>query len=313
MCHASGPLASSISHHLHAFYNEGPSNDPRACAGYNASASAIRTLAPSSHRMVSWASCWKEADVCLAAADVVAFNDYPGWYGGKPVSAVNATWAAHAAWASAHAPTKPFLVAETGGGAIFEWARNGSAAEADGYTARSGALAAGSDLEMRVCGWEEAMVRCNASSACAGFTFESALARPPKPVRVYFKRVATEPNSDGRWRSWLKGAAPPPRWSQAYQEQLVGADVASALSLRSVSGISVWQLTDIKADDGLTKACGSCEYTTAYDATRPMNCSYIDARCFRPGGENHKGLVDFWRREKAAFGRVRKLFAAGGE
>ena len=32
----------------------------------------------------------------------------------------------------------------------------------------------------------------------------------------------------------------------------------------------------------------------------PPNCTYIEING-RPGGENHKGSLDFWRREKPAF------------
>ncbi|KAL3933475.1 MAG: hypothetical protein SGPRY_000266 [Prymnesium sp.] len=59
---------------IHGFFNEGPSNDPRACKGYDASVAAIRSLVPSSHRLVTWASSAKENDVCLAAADVCSSN-----------------------------------------------------------------------------------------------------------------------------------------------------------------------------------------------------------------------------------------------
>lgn len=48
--------------------------------GYNASASAIRVRDKS--RYVTWASNRKETDVCIGPiADIVSFNDYPGWYG----------------------------------------------------------------------------------------------------------------------------------------------------------------------------------------------------------------------------------------
>ena len=62
--------------------------------------------------------------------------------------------------------------------------------------------------------------------------------------------------------------------------------------------------------DAATKACGSCKYTAPYNASVPNDCAYITARCWRPGGENHKGLVDFWRRPKLAFETVRGLYTA---
>lgn len=61
---------------FHAFNNEGPSNDPTACAGYNVSASTIRQLVgnPPS-RLVTWASDKRTSDVCLDIADVISFNN----------------------------------------------------------------------------------------------------------------------------------------------------------------------------------------------------------------------------------------------
>ena len=80
-------------------------------------------------------------------------------------------------------------------------------------------------------------------------------------------------------------------------------------AIERISGISVWQFNDIKADPSdfhpgpgpQKQVCKSCTYSTAYDASTPMNCSSISTSCFRPGGENHKGVLDFWRREKPAF------------
>ena len=69
------------------------------------------------------------------------------------------------------------------------------------------------------------------------------------------------------------------------------------------------QLDVSKADDGATHSCGSCKYSTPYNASTPMDCAFITAKCWRPGGENHKGLVDFWRRPKRAFETVKALYA----
>eukprot|EP01012_Entosiphon_sulcatum_P058680 TRINITY_DN8281_c0_g1_i1.p1 TRINITY_DN8281_c0_g1~~TRINITY_DN8281_c0_g1_i1.p1 ORF type:complete len:602 (+),score=62.71 TRINITY_DN8281_c0_g1_i1:40-1845(+) len=93
------------------------------------------------------------------------------------------------------------------------------------------------------------------------------------------------------------------RWSQLYQAEVVEADVKVALNNSHVSGITLWQFADIKANDGDTATCGQCQY-----APGTHDCTYIDVSCHRPGGENHKGSVDFWRRKKAAFTTVCKLF-----
>jgi hypothetical protein len=44
-------------------------------------------------------------------------------------------------------------------------------------------------------------------------------------------------------------AGTPPRWSQGYQTLLVLEDLTAGLEDANVSGIALWQLTDIKADD----------------------------------------------------------------
>ena len=295
---------------LHGFFNEGPSPDAKACTGYAACAEAIRALVPPSHRMVTWASSAKEKDKCFDSADVLSFNEYPGWYT-ESYETVNQTWANFSKWAEERYPKKPFLISETGGGAIYEWSNNASSAiHISGYTVQGGALKAGGDLMKENATWKEAMSKCNASKACLGFTYQGSLAPKPPEVRalVYFK-TQTMGNSDAGWVSWLKGPGRPPKWSQGYQSLLVAKDVKAAMSIRRVSGISIWQFNDIKADDGATHSCGSCKYSTPYNASTPMDCAFITAKCWRPGGENHKGLVDFWRRPKRAFETVKALYA----
>ena len=226
-------VRASLSHPsvvLHGFFNEGPSDDAAACAAYNASAAAVRALALPSHRLVTWASDKQENDVCLPIADVVAFNDYPGWYDSRPLEAAGAYWDGMAAWAAAAFPAKPFVISETGGGGVYEWsrARNGSAT---------------------------------------------------------------------------------PKWSQAYQAALVANDAAAALPNPNISGISIWQFNDIKADDRAQSTCGPCTYSRPYDAAVPNDCAFINVSCWRPAGENHKGLVDLWRRPKASFAALRAAYA----
>jgi beta-glucuronidase len=41
----------------------------------------------------------------------------------------------------------------------------------------------------------------------------------------------------------------------------------------------------------------------------PPNCSYINITS-RPGGVNHKGVVDFWRRPKPAYQLVAAKYNA---
>ena len=72
-----------------------------------------------------------------------------------------------------------------------------------------------------------------------------------------------------------------------------------------VSALSLWQFADIKVAN-----CPACEYLPhPNNLTVPWDCAFIDTSCSRPGGENHKGSIDFWRREKLAMGAVRRIFA----
>jgi len=222
-------ISASINHPsviLHAFYNEGPSNDPKACPGYNASAQAIRNrVGNPPTRFVTWANDHTTGDVCLNIADVISFNSYPGWYDHQgDLNSIEPFWKSQADWVHTHYPQKPFLISETGAGGIYEW---------DNKT--------------------------------------------------------------------------DPYWSQLYQSEVVERSAQFAATYDSVSGITIWQFADIKADDSDTKKCGSCQYYPHPPSLSvAWNCSYIDVKCGRPGGENHKGAVDFWRREKIDYVTLQK-------
>ena len=74
----------------------------------------------------------------------------------------------------------------------------------DGYVPLSGALAAGNDLGTANLTWHEAVEHCNKTKGCSGFTFESAIARPSTPIKIYFKNASSQPNTDGDWRTWVR-------------------------------------------------------------------------------------------------------------
>lgn len=86
------------------------------------------------------------------------------------------------------------------------------------------------------------------------------------------------------------------KWTLAYQTQVIQADVDVALSNSNVSGIALWHLFDFKAGDQNNTAC---DYIPNI---YPPICSYINvSQSNRPGGLNHKGSLDFWRRKKPIF------------
>eukprot|EP01007_Sphenomonas_quadrangularis_P002956 NODE_523_length_1391_cov_299.526080_g399_i0.p1 GENE.NODE_523_length_1391_cov_299.526080_g399_i0~~NODE_523_length_1391_cov_299.526080_g399_i0.p1 ORF type:complete len:310 (+),score=69.01 NODE_523_length_1391_cov_299.526080_g399_i0:232-1161(+) len=119
---------SSVNHPsviLWGFFNEATSSDPLACPGFAESAATFR--ARDSTRLVTWASNEKTRDACFKHADVLSFNDYPGWYDSRgKVDAPWTIWAENINWATKNFPEKPFTVSETGGGGVWEFKTNAS-------------------------------------------------------------------------------------------------------------------------------------------------------------------------------------------
>ena len=187
---------------LWGFFNEGQSDNPAATPSYAAMANAFRSRDPM--RLVTWANNRMQKDLGLQYADVISFNRYPGWYNGPP-SEVTAAWQGYAAWVASTWPTKPFIISETGAGAI---AGNHSA-----------------------------------------------------------------------------NATDPARWSEELQVVVDGLDVSVAMDCANISGISLWQLQDIKVDQSNTSTG-------------------------RPGGINNKGILDRWRVPKLAASKVAKVYGA---
>ena len=221
---------------LHAFFNEGPSDQPGACHAYKAMADRIRarvaTAGNPPARLVTWANNHGEEDACIEHEDVISFNAYPGWYSDSGnASAPLGYWPPQVTWASQHWPAKPFTVSETGGGGLYEW-----------------------------------------------------------------------PNASA--------PAPGPPWSLQYQAALVASDASVLVADERVSGVTLWQFSDIKANDRDTTACGQCAYLPhPANLSVPWDCGYIAVPlCNRPRGENNKGAVDMWRRKKPVFDVVSALY-----
>jgi len=95
------------------------------------------------------------------------------------------------------------------------------------------------------------------------------------------------------------------KWTLAYQTKVIQADVEVGLENSNVSGITLWHFCDFKAGDQNNTAC---DYLPN---VYPPTCGFINiSRSNRPGGENHKGSVDFWRRKKPIFDIVAALYNA---
>ena len=98
------------------------------------------------------------------------------------------------------------------------------------------------------------------------------------------------------------------KWSPKYQLEVLEADVDVALQDELISGITLWHFFDFKGNDG-AQTCGPCEYVP--DVSPPL-CGFINVTCAkgkRPGGANHKGVIDFWRRPKESFAAVAAKYA----
>ncbi|EOD03702.1 hypothetical protein EMIHUDRAFT_466342 [Emiliania huxleyi CCMP1516] len=94
------------------------------------------------------------------------------------------------------------------------------------------------------------------------------------------------------------------KWTLQYQSAVIGEDVDVALANDRISGISLWHFYDFK-ENGTHCTYDHPPPTTFEELRRlgPPNCTAI-APTFRPGGTNHKGVLDFWRRPKPAFAMV---------
>jgi beta-glucuronidase len=95
------------------------------------------------------------------------------------------------------------------------------------------------------------------------------------------------------------------KWTLAYQTQIIEADVEVGIDNSNISGITLWHLFDFKAGDQNHTAC------PYIPNVYPPTCSYINvSQSSRPGGENHKGSIDFWRRKKPIFDIVAAKYNA---
>eukprot|EP00666_Eupelagonemidae_sp_cell4sb_P017157 gene17157-4549_t len=114
---------------FHGFFNEGTTTKEGACVGYEEAAARVRrwagTFDPASPRgregtaarLVTWADNKRTKSLCLDHADVLSFNQYPGWYQSKgQLDAPRRLWSQYAAEVRSRYPLKPFTISETGAG-----------------------------------------------------------------------------------------------------------------------------------------------------------------------------------------------------
>jgi beta-glucuronidase len=98
------------------------------------------------------------------------------------------------------------------------------------------------------------------------------------------------------------------KWTLDYQTQIIRQDVDHAIQNSNISGICLWHFFDFKVDDQWENNT-YCDYLPHVE---PPTCGYIHVdttKAFgRPGGLNHKGVLDFHRRPKPVFSIIAKKY-----
>ena len=95
------------------------------------------------------------------------------------------------------------------------------------------------------------------------------------------------------------------RMARVQRAVRVRRDVDVALANERISALTLWHYFDFKINDHDIATCGPCEYVSG---SSPPLCGFINVSCARPGGENHKGVVDFWRRKKVTWEIVKEKY-----
>ena len=132
-------------------------------------------------------------------------------------------------------------------------------------------------------------------------------------VRTHYPQtpfIISETGAEGIFE-WSQNVTMAP-WTTGYQVEVLANDVDVALANAHISGLALWHFFDFKTDDE-TQACGPCVYL---EGVTPPTCGHIatnhcgESTRVRPGGTNHKGVVDFWRRKKQSYAAVAARFNA---
>jgi beta-glucuronidase len=97
-------------------------------------------------------------------------------------------------------------------------------------------------------------------------------------------------------------------WTSMFQINVLVENINVAISDHNISGVTLWHFFDFKTKDAYENNT-HCEYLPN---VIPPTCSYIavniSERNTRPGGANHKGVLDFWRRKKPSFEEVSRRY-----
>lgn len=142
-----------------------------------------------------------------------------------------------------------------------------TAEPAAGFSFTTGALLAGDGLERRNLTVDLAMAHCEATSACAGFTYEGG-GNATGAVQAYFKSVARGPNGDAGWSSytrqpgWVNGHLLSEGGTQIVQSLTQWAEDRGEAEQRAVARVTIAHLL------ALAKSAISAQSVTSWAAIR---------------------------------------------
>ena len=104
---------------MYGILNESHSHDPACRTGYQTLLGRLRQLDPT--RLLTYATCFPEGDLCLDLVDVVAVNTYPGWYHHTPVEIPSVLDDLARMIDAKGFADKPLMIGEIGAAALWGW------------------------------------------------------------------------------------------------------------------------------------------------------------------------------------------------
>jgi beta-glucuronidase len=104
---------------IYGILNESRSDDPACRPGYRTLLDRLRALDPT--RLLTYASCHPQEDVCFDLVDVITINTYPGWYHGATADIPKLLGDLESLVAAKGFADKPLMIGEIGAGAIWGW------------------------------------------------------------------------------------------------------------------------------------------------------------------------------------------------
>uniref|UniRef100_A0A7S1QSN7 Beta-glucuronidase n=1 Tax=Alexandrium catenella TaxID=2925 RepID=A0A7S1QSN7_ALECA len=257
-------------------FNEGPANRGNAsCGVYKMLADKIRSRDRT--RMITWANPIGYSinhvggDHCekLVDADIIAFNNYPGWYSGGEfcgIGCLRDAWRRTIAW-QRRKTSKPIMVSEFGAEGV--WELPGKARDPQPYTQEyqaqllEASIDALSDIVDGIAVWQFTDIRgSDANTKLTNWEYWENR-RDDDPLPDYYMKMPLDDHGSVRLMPRCK---------------------------------------DKRGTFPEVEECGEVQF----HGTKSLRAA---SRVLRPKGLNNKGIVDWWRRKKLAFGAVKRAYA----